>query len=153
MQRHHTGSGRRTVIPEGWSAHHRPALASTHSATVELRHAGGTPGTFDRETGKWTGGTSITPYFTGPARVQILPGAEQEAIAGEQEVTTLGYAVMLGHALAEMQLTDLAKVTAVDSNGDTWLVGRELTVTSIESGSLHWERRLLCTDNLETPEA
>lgn len=152
MLRHHTGSGRREVIPDDWSAHHRQLLAGTRGATVTLRHQGGTQGAFNKTTGKYDY-TPSAAYFTGPARVQVLPGAEQERVAGEQEVSTLGYAVMLDHAVDDMQLADLVTVTAIDDNGDAWLVGRQLTVTAMESGSLHWERRLLCTDNLETPEA
>jgi len=127
-------------------------LDGTRGATVTLRRPGGTNSVFDRETGKWTT-TPNAAYFTGPARVQVLSGAEQEAVAGEQEISTLAYAVMLDHAVDGMQLDDVATVTAVDDNADPWLVDRELTVTAIQSGSLHWERRLLCTDNLETPEA
>lgn len=152
MQRHHVGSGRRAVIPTDWSAHHRGVVAETHTATITLRHPGGTRGAFDDETGTW----AITPfptYYDGPARVQVLAAGEQERVAGEQEISTLGYAVMLDHAVIEMQLTDLCTVTTVDDNGDAWLVGRQLTVEAMESGSLHWERRLLCSDDLETPEA
>lgn len=157
MQRHHTGSGRRRVIPDDWSAHHRPVLAGTRDATIELRHPGGTQGAFNKATGKYDFAPNAAYYglnATGPnARIQVLPGDEQERVAGEQEVTTLGYAVMLDHAVDGMQLGDVVRVAAMADNGDPWMVDRELTVTSIEGGSEHWERRLLCTDNLETPEA
>lgn len=152
MQRHHAGSGRRTVIPTDWSAHHRPVVASTHTSTVTLRHAGGTRGTFNDATGQWTN-TPHAAYFTGLARVQVLDAGEQDRAAGEQQVSTLGYAVMLDESVNAMQLGDVCEVTAVDDNGDDWLVGRELTVESIEGSSLHWERRLICSDNLETQEA
>lgn len=152
MQRHHVGSGRRSVIPADWSAHHRGVVAATHTATITLRHPGGTRGAFNDETGTWAI-TPFAPYYDGPARIQVLDAGEQERAAGEQQVSTLGYAVMLDHAVAAMQLEDLATVTAVDANGDTWLVGRELTVKAMETGSLHWERRLLCTDDLETQES
>ena len=161
MQRHHNGSGRRTVITEDWSAHHRPVMAGTHTATVSLRRPGGTPGVFDPVTGTFPS-TPFAAYYTGPARVQKLSlgGAEQIRLAGDQEVSTLGYAVMLDHTLEDtetfgtaVQLDDVCQVTEVDDNGDETLVGRELIVGAIERGSLHWERRLLCTDNLETQEA
>lgn len=152
MQRHHTGSGRRRVIPADWSAHHRPILTSTRGATVALRRPGGITGPLDAETGTYPV-TPNTAYYTGPARIQILPVGERTQMAGDQEITTAAYAVMLDHQVNASQLTDLVTVTAVDDNGDAWMVGRELTVESIESGSLHWERRLLCTDNLETQEA
>lgn len=151
MRRHHTGSGRRRAIPDDWAAHHRPVLDGTRGATVALRRPGGTQGEFNKTTGKW----DITPhaaYFIGPARVQVLPGAEQERVAGEQEITTLGYAIELDHAVTGMQLDDVVTVTAVGDNGDPWLVGRAMTVTSIESGSLHWSRRLICVDDIETKE-
>lgn len=149
MRRHHTGSGRRSVIPPAWSAHHRPAANSTHTAIVELRRPGGTPGDFDRETGTPTV-TPHAPYYEGPARIQLLPSETQEVDAAEQEISLTRYAVMLDAAVTGFALEDLCQVTAVDDNGDTWLVGRELTVYAFESGSLHWERRLLCTDSLET---
>lgn len=157
MQRHHTGSGRRTVIPHDWSAHHRDLLAGTRGATITLRRPGAVKGPFNPATGKYPM-TPNAPYYglgaTEPnARIQVLPGADQERVAGEQEITTLGYAVMLDHAVSGMQLGDVVTVTAMSDNGDPWMVARQLTVDSIESGSLHWERRLLCTDNLETQEA
>lgn len=152
MQRHHVGSGRRTVIPADWSAHHRGLLAGTRTATVTLRRPGGTPGAFDPNTGTSTS-TPFAAYYTGPARIQVLPSNDQVRMAGEQESSTLGYQVTLDHEVIGVQLDDLLTVTAVDDNGDDELVDRELTVQSIERGSLHWERRLLCTDDLETPEA
>lgn len=149
MQRHHPGSGRRTVIPADWSAHHRPVVAATHTATVALRRPGGTQGAFDDTLG-YRPTVPHEPYYTGPARVQVMPVNAGEQLAAEQQVSTLGYAVMLDHALVGVQLDDVCDVTAVDDNGDDWLVNRELTVRTIESGSLHWERRLICSDDLET---
>lgn len=152
MLRHHNGSGRRVAIPADWSAHHRPVLAGTRTATVTLRRPGGTPGAFDPVTGTRPN-TPFPAYYTGSARVQVLPANDQVRLLGEQEVSTLGYQVSLDHEVTGIQLDDLLTVTAVDDNGDDDLVGRELTVESIERGSLHWERRLLCTDDLETQEA
>lgn len=152
MQRHHTGSGRRAVIPPDWSAHHRQVVDETHTATVTLRRPGGTRGAFDRASGTYP----MTPnavYFTGPARIQVLADTAQVALVAEQESSSLRYAVMLDHAASGIQLDDLCTVTAVDDNGDASLVGRDLTVESIARGSLHWERRLICTDDLETPTA
>lgn len=152
MQRHHTGSGRRSVIPVDWSAHHRGVTAATHTVTVTLRRPGGVRGAFDDATGTWAT-TPYPAYYTGSARVQVLDAGEQEHAAAEQQVSTLGYAVMLDHAVTTMQLEDLCTITAVDDNGDAWLVDRQMTVKAMETGSLHWERRLLCTDDLETQES
>lgn len=151
MQRHHNGSGRRVAIPVDWSAHHRPVLAGTRTATVTLRRPGGTPGAFDPVTGSYPS-TPFAAYLETEARIQVLPSNDQVRLAGEQEYSTLGYQVTLDHEATGVQLDDLVTVTAVDDNGDTDLVGRELTVESIERGSLHWERVLVCTDNLETQQ-
>src|SRR3954471_22967237 len=118
MLRHHNGSGRRVAIPEDWSDHHRPVLVGTHTATVTLRRPGGTPGTFDPNTGTRPS-TPFAAYYTGAARVQILSAAEQDRMAGEQEVSTLGYSVTLDHEVIGVQLDDLCHVTEVDDNGDT----------------------------------
>lgn len=152
MQRHHTGSGRRPAIPADWSTHHRPVLSGTRTATVTLRRPGGTPGTFDPEAGTRPT-TPFEAYYTGEARVQVLPASEQDHLTGGQEVSTLGYAVTLDHEVTGVQLEDLCTVTAIDDNGDPELIGRDLVVEAIQRGSLHWERRLLCTDDLETQEA
>ncbi|WP_210651341.1 DUF6093 family protein [Nocardioides sp. SYSU D00065] len=151
MRRHHTGSGRRSVIPADWSAHHRPAANDTHTGTVQLRHAGGIRGTFDKTTGTWST-TPHPPYYAGPARIQLLPSETQEVEAAEQQVSLARYAVMLDADVTGFALEDICKVTAVEGNGDAWLVGRELTVYAFGGASLHWERRLLCTDSLETQE-
>lgn len=151
MQRHHTGSGRRKVIPADWSAHHRGVLDTTRTAAVTLRHPGGVGGTFNRTTGKYADQTPNPAYYTGSARIQVTPANERDQLAAEQEVTTLPYAVMLDDAVVGIQLDDILEVTAMDNNGDQALVGAEMLVSSIQSGSLHWERRLVCTLDLETP--
>lgn len=149
MQRHHTGSGRRRVIPLDWSAHHRGILDDTRDATVTLRRPGGTGGTFNRTTGQYDGQTPNVAYYTGLARIQVLPAIQQETQAAEQELSTLAYAVMLDDAIGSIQLDDLVKVTAMDDNGDAALVGAELQVSAVEGGSLHWERRLIAVLDLE----
>lgn len=141
------------VIPAGWSAHHRPVVNDTFGATIAVRRPGGTPGEFDPETGQ----TTTTPHdahYTGGARIQVLPALDQERVTGDQEVTTLGYRVAVAHDAA-VEPADgtsvvgcLVLVTAVDANGDASLVGRTLTVESLERGSLAWERDLIVTDRL-----
>jgi hypothetical protein len=152
MLRHHTGSGRRRVIPTDWSAHHRPVLATTRTATVTLRAPGGTAGVFDPVTGT-SSNTPFAAYYTGTARIQVVSVFGHDVLAAEQEVSTLRYAVTLDSVVSGVALGHLVRVTAVDDNGDVDLVGRDLTVEGILRGSLHWERRLICTDDLETQEA
>lgn len=129
-------------------------LETTRTATVTLRAPGGTPGTFDPATGTRPS-TPFGAYYTGTARIQSLAGTggEVDRLVAEQQVSTMDYAVTLNSAVTGVQLGHLVRITAVDDNGDTTLVGRDLTVEAVLRGSLHWERRLLCTDDLETQEA
>jgi hypothetical protein len=152
MQRHHTGSGRARVIPHDWSAHHRPVLDTTHTVTVTIRPPGGTLGTFDPVLGT----RPVTPYpvyYTGLARVQLMVRAQDQIRnAGEQQVSTIGYQVTLDSEVTGIEIGYLVRVTELDDNGDVSLIGRDLTVEAIERGSLYWERRLLCSDDLEVQE-
>jgi hypothetical protein len=152
MPRHHLGSGRRQVIPEDWSAHHRGVVNGTHTATVTLRRPGSTGGTFDRNSGTYTGATPYAAYYTGLARIQVMPtvGSDQVRAVAEQDVSTLAYTVLLNDAVDGVQLKDVITVADVDDNGDQDLIGAELIVSSIESGSLHWERKLVAILDLET---
>lgn len=138
------------VIPPGWAAHHRPVVVKTMTGTVSIRRPG-TKSTFDPATGATTA-TEYEPHHIGPARLQVLSLADQEALAGGQEVSTVAYLVTVEHDAAtagiDFGLGDLVKVDAVDDNGDSTLVGRELTVESLTRGSLVFERDLYCTDNL-----
>ena len=141
MQRHHTGSGRATVIPPDWAAHHRLAALGTMTATVEIRHVSA-PGALNRETGKRTSEAQAA-HYTGGARLQALPAVSGERESGEQQLTVAGYLVTVElNASAASKVGDIIKVTDVDSNGDPALVGRELRVTGEGPGSLAWERDL-----------
>lgn len=127
-------------------------LAGTRDATVRLRKPGGTQGEFDPATGTYPV-TPYAPYFEGPARIQVLANQAQEQATGEQEVSQLRYAVDLDHTVTGYRLEDECEITAMTDNGDLDLVDRVLIVEAFEHGSLHWQRRLICVDNLETQEA
>lgn len=148
MIRHHTGSGRATVIPADWAAHHRPVAAGGMTATIAIRLPGGTP-SFNEETGQTTT-TPFAPYLSGRARIQVAPVfGGGETVAGGQEITTVSYLVALelegSDAIAVNHLVD---VMGVDDNGGTDLVGRTLKVESVARGSLLFERDLVCIDDL-----
>lgn len=147
MERHHTGSGRRTVIPADWSAHHRGAVLGTMTATVEIRHVGSS-GAIDPETGKRTS-TALDAHYTGGARVQAQPAMGSERESAAQQVTIAGYLVTVELEASEAcKVGDVLKVTAVDDNGDPALVGRQFRVDAVTYGSLAWERDLIVLDNL-----
>lgn len=119
------------------------------TATVEGRRPGGTTGPIDPVTGERTI-VPFAPHYTGAARIQVVPiFGGGDAVSGGQEVTTVAYLVAVRLAESnQWKVDDLVKMTAVDANGDTTLVGRELTVTGMARGSLAWERDLVCTDDL-----
>jgi len=143
----HHGRPGTPVIPFTWSAGHRPIVEATFTAECQIRHPGGTP-TFDPGTGTTTT-LPLAPHYTGGCRVQVLPALEQEAVTGDQEVTTLGYRITVAYdAAGELAVDDLVKFTTVDDNGDPTMVGRTMRVRSFARGSLAWERDIYCTDSL-----
>lgn len=151
MQRHHIGSGRRSVIPPGWAVHHRPVAAGAMTASIAIRPPGGIPGEFDETTGRRGPTVPLPAHYTGPARIQSQPVfGTREAVSGGQEISTLTYLVAIELEGADgCKVGDLVKVTAVDDNGDPTLVDRTLTVAGVARGSLSWERDLLCIDDLD----
>lgn len=149
MLRHHVGSGRRAVIGADWSAHHRPVVAGTWTATVAIRRPGVTQGGFNEETGTYDDPQPYPPHHTGKARVQVEPMFSGERDSAGQEVTVAGYLVVVDRDTSvDTEVGDICKVTAVDDNGDPALVDRELTVSGVAYGSLAWERDLTAIDDL-----
>lgn len=136
------------VIPDGWAAHHRPTVDATHLSSCNVRHPGGTAGTFNPATGNDDGGSANSPHYTGPCRVEDLPADEQFRVVAGEEVPTVGYAVILAYdAASGVKVDDIVTITGVDDNGDPSLVGKSLVVDSIKRSSLAWERVLVCTEN------
>jgi hypothetical protein len=136
------------VIPDGWSAHHRPVTSGAQTATVSLAQPGVTGGSFNATTGA-RGGTPNTPYVTDlPARIMATASAGAEQLTGEQQVTTTEYQVTVDWTLAgaaDVKVGHLVKVLTAE---DSRLVGRTLLVRSVVYGSLEWERILIATDDL-----
>lgn len=141
--------GTRVIHPR-WAEHHRPVAEGGMTATVSLRLPGATAtGAFDDDTGN-TPTAPHAPYHTGPARIQAMSTRAQEALAAEQQVTTLAYLVSVEWDAAtgeqDVAAKHLVHVDAVDANGDPTLVGRDLVVQEVVHGSLVFERDLICTD-------
>lgn len=139
------------VIPHGWAAHHRDAIAGTMTATCDLRHPGGTGKTFDPNTGS-SSTTAATPYVTGArCRVQAITEPGATTLDAAQLVTTVAYLVTIAFddaGAADAKVDDLITITAADDNATPGLVGRTLTVKSRVRGSLAWELDLTCVDDL-----
>lgn len=146
--RHHTGSGRRQVIPTDWAEHHRPTATAALNATCSIRHTGGTQGTFNAGTGTYTGGSANAAHYTGVCGVADLPAAERALVIASEEVPSVGYRLDLPiDAAPELRVDDIVTITSVDDNGDPSLVGKVLSVESIHRSSLAFNRAAFCTEN------
>lgn len=149
--RQHTGRPGTPVLPANWSEAPRKIVAKTRTGCCTLRHAGSTPGDFDPETGTYPDAVAKTAYWTGSCSVAVDPQfATHAEDAVDEPVTTVGYSVELDLLATdpadEIRIGDLVTVTKLDDNGDPFLIGRDLTVTTIAHGSVAWERVLGCLD-------
>lgn len=116
------------------------------TAVCTIRLPGAVQGPWNATTGQYTS-TPHAPYYTGPCRVQQLH-QPNEVSAGEQRVSTHDYLVPVPAAVTAVELGHILTVTAGGPDLDPSLIGRLLTVTDIQRGSLTWERDLTCTDDL-----
>jgi hypothetical protein len=131
------------VIPADWEAHHRPVLETTWTATITFRRFTGTS-THDPNTGS-TSRDSIVVY-SGPVRIQHHETTSAgSVIAGAQKVTIHDYQVS-GPVEMDLQRDDFG---TVDTCNDPTFIGRELTVTDVQRGSLLFQRDVICTDDLQ----
>lgn len=130
------------VIHRDWEAHHRPVLETTWTATVTFRRFSGPP-VFDPETGSTSRPKSVV--YSGPCRIQHHETTSAgSTVAGAEKITSHDYQVS-GPVEMDLKVDD---VGTVDTCNDPTLVGRELTVTDIQRGSLLFQRDVICTDNL-----
>jgi len=134
------------VIPDGWSEHHRPVTEGAFQSSVELLNPGTGPG----KTSDWTFDGGLTDgapdvLWNGRARIQQLANQASLTDAADQLIVPNLYLVVIPKD-APQPTADVTrvKVTAVDSNGDPSLVGKVLTVLSVETGTHTWERDLTC---------
>lgn len=145
MRRHHTGSGRRTVVPAGWAAHHRvvtdQAVADANCTVTIGPAAGGAPA-FDPALGYSVAPAGV-PVYAGPASIMAVSASDRRQTVAEDEVASLLYDVtLLGDASAAISTDHVIKVTASD---DGLLAGRTLQVSEIERGTRRFSRTLLAT--------
>lgn len=135
------------VIPDGWAAHHRPAMDDTLDTPCSIRPPGGTPGTFNPETLEFEGGTAAAAHFTGLCSVEDVPAAERALLSADERIPTVDYLVTL--AIDDAPATVVGHIITLGQppNGGSALVGVELTVESIEKGSREFTRALLCSEN------
>jgi hypothetical protein len=140
VRRHHTGSGRRQVIPADWEASHRVVAEGAMRGRVALREPGTTQEWSDEDEAMVA--TPLPAYATDvPARIQALAGqARVVQLAGDEEVIA-DYLVTIPAArvVAGGQLVD------VTTSDDPDLTGRTLRVETAVRGTERFQRDLFCT--------
>lgn len=137
-----TFPGSRVIDPR-WSAHHRPVAVGTMTARCTIDRDGDGAPVWDDETGTWTKPDRVVLYTDMPCRVQQQK-QPQEASTGGEEVTTHDYLVPVPVSVVGVKVGHQVLVDACPD--DLSLVGRRLTVTDVQRGSLVWERDLICID-------
>lgn len=140
MERHHVGSGRRSVIPDDWAAHHQGVAEGTMRGRVNIR----VPGT----TQTWNPATEqndLTPkaplYSDVPARVQALSGEARTVQLADDTEVIADYLVVIpaDKVVAGGHLVDVADTE------DPALTGLTLRVEKAVLGTERFERDLFCT--------
>jgi hypothetical protein len=148
VRRHHTGSGRRAVIPTDWAAHHTGvAEGFMDKATINLHGPGSAPAW--NETTKRTESPPGAAIAAGvPARIQALTEISVPAndVADEQ-IRIIGYRISVPAATSPAALVPGVLVDVVTCAGDPLLAGRSMTVTDVVRGTHRFERDLVCDLN------
>jgi hypothetical protein len=141
VRRHHTGSGRRSVISAGWAAAHQPVAEGTMRGRVALREPGSSGEEWSDEL-EQNVAVPLPAYATDVlARIQALAGqARIIQFAGDEEVTA-DYLVTVPAARVVVG-GHLVDVTGAD---DPDLVGRTLRVEKAVRGTERFSRDLFCT--------
>lgn len=127
------------VIPDGWSAHHRPTAEGgmTAEGTITRAPSTGTASVFDE-----TLGISIPPtatvVYTGVLRLQRSGADERQAATADREVTIRDYQVSYPTSGNPAQVNDIVTITACSDNAG--LVGERLRIRDPRIGSLVWQR-------------
>lgn len=136
MQRHHTGSGRRTAIHPDWADAPAGIITTTLDATVAIGPATGGPSTWS-DAEQQVVATAGDPVYAGAAQVTAVTDNDRPALSAEDPVTVRSYAVTLPVDTAGIEVGHLVRVTVCD---DPELQDRRLTVTSIVRGSRRFSR-------------
>lgn len=132
--------GRLQVLPDDWSAHHRPAAEGFLTGTCRCN------GT--EEEAPWTpenpGGLTPGPviWVDQPCSVQVLSDGREATVVGTTEVV-VSHRVSVPIEL-EAEYGDV--ITVLTNPDDERLNGTRLRVISVDSGTTNWTRELACEE-------
>jgi hypothetical protein len=133
------------VIPADWQTHHSTVVDEATedvACTVTIGPPDGGVPAYDATNG-YTVSTG-TPVYTGPAGIMPVSSKERLLVVAEEQIATLLYRVTL---LADAEGVTVDHVVRVTSCDDPDLIGKTLTVGTIERGSRRFSRILLATLN------
>lgn len=141
MRRHHTGSGRRQVIPADWEASHRVVAEGTMRGRVSLRKPGSSGEEWSDEL-EQNVATPHPPYASDvPARILALSGQARVVQLADDDEVIADYLV----AIPAGQVAETGHLVDVTATGDPDLTGRTLRVEKVVRGTERFERDLYCT--------
>lgn len=136
------------VIPTGWEQHHRPVAEGTFTAICRIDKAGAGQGTWNPTTSTYDPPARILLHDNEPCRVQELKQPTVSEV-GHQQVTAQHYQVSVRSAITDVEPDHhVTVIGGLDPTLDPSLIGRPLVITTVQRGSVIWERDLLAIDNL-----
>lgn len=138
MQRHHTGSGRRSVIHPDWAQAPAGIVADTLDAEVRIGPATGGPGVWSHELQEVVAAAG-TPVYDGPAQLTPVTDRDRPLVSADDPVTVRSYEIKLPVATAGLKVGHLVQVDVCD---DPMLTGARLTVDAVERGSRRFSRTI-----------
>lgn len=135
MRRHHTGSGRRHVIPLDWSGNHAGILTDTYESSITIVNPQASSSTFNSSTGV-TDTVAGTALYTGLASLVLVSDPQLIQVVEQAAPTTL-FQVLLPYEVATVLTGYIVHV--VDSP-DPLLDGKDLNIVGTFRGDRRFAR-------------
>lgn len=131
-----------TVLPDGWSEHHRPSAEGFLTGTCRADRPGQPvdwePGADppDNQNGKVWGSL--------PCSVQILTGTASPTVVVDSVEVIASHRISVPLSAVSLQYKDFLTIT--DNPDDPLINGRQFTVLLVEKGTTNWTREYLCQE-------
>lgn len=124
----------RSVIPDGWAAHHAPTAEASMTARARFLRIAEGPPPYPLPDG-WTG---EEPFWDPLVRLQELK-RESSPVPADQPSSVREYLIAAPLGGPEVRVGERGDVVEVN--------GRRFNVQSSMAGSLLWEQDFICTEN------
>jgi hypothetical protein len=129
------------VIPEGWSAYHRPSATLALTSTCRITRGNGTGGSDAH--GTWSPAAQVQVY-EGPCRI-VPANVRTEAVAtqGERRITRHRYDVDVAFDCPDLETGDTIEVL---TSQDPGMPGKRLRIVDLLVASEQWTRHMTATE-------